>query len=290
MTMRSLMNVIALLLIIGGLAYHFAALRIFNALVPKDAGAMRLAKGVAYGPDPRQKLDIYAPSAAKGPLPILLFVNGGSWNDGARGNYEFAGRAFAARGYLTLAIDYRLMPESPFPSFVQDAALAIAWAEKHGAEHGGNPTRIFAVGHSAGAYNLTLAILDEHYLREAGADPTALRGIATLAGPFDFLPLDTRVTIDTFGNVSDLASTQPINFARKDVTPFLLLTGTADTTVFPKNSRALARRLEEAGADATLKEYDGMDHTGIMLALAKPLRKAANPVYEDILQFFAKQR
>ncbi|MGB8314801.1 MAG: prolyl oligopeptidase family serine peptidase, partial [Aestuariivirga sp.] len=89
------------------------------------------------------------------------------------------------------------------------------------------------------------------------------------------------------GKVADLAATQPINFARKNVPPFLLLTGTADTTVYPKNSRALARRLEEVGADVTLKEYDGMGHTGIMLALAKPLRKAANPVYEDILQFFA---
>ena len=290
MSMRSLMNVLALLLIIGGLAYHFAALKIFNALVPKDSGTVRLAEAVAYGPAPREKLDIYAPAAANGPLPILLFINGGSWDDGTRGDYEFAGRAFAARGYLTLAMDYRLMPENTFPSFVQDAALAIAWAGKHGAEHGGDPTRIFAVGHSAGAYNLALAILDEHYLRQAGVDPAALRAVATLAGPFDFLPLDTRVTIDTFGNVADLASTQPINFARKNVPPFLLLTGTADTTVFPKNSHALARRLKEAGAKVILKEYDGMGHAGIMLALAKPLRKAANPVYEDILQFFAKQR
>ncbi|MGB8314163.1 MAG: alpha/beta hydrolase, partial [Aestuariivirga sp.] len=238
--MRNLLNVLALLLIIGGLAYHFAALRIFNALVPKDAGTLRVAGAVAYGPDPREKLDIYAPATAKGPLPILLFINGGSWNDGARGDYEFVGRAFAARGYLTLAMDYRLTPENPFPSFVQDAAMALAWAGKHGAEYGGDPTRIFAVGHSAGAYNLTLAILDEHYLRQAGADPAALRAVATLAGPFDFLPLDTRVTIDTFGKVADLAATQPINFARKNVPPFLLLTGTADTTVYPKNSRALA--------------------------------------------------
>ena len=165
--MRNLMNLLALVLIIGGLAYHFAALKIFNALVPKDAGTTRVAQSVPYGPDPRQRLDVYAPAGAKGPLPILFFVNGGSWNDGARGDYEFAGRAFAAGGYLTLAMDYRLMPENPFPSFVQDIAIAMAWAQNHGAEFGGDPRRMFAVGHSAGAYNALMLALDARFLRDA---------------------------------------------------------------------------------------------------------------------------
>ncbi len=287
--MRNIIYVIALIVVIGGLAYHFAALRLFNVLVPKDAGAQLVAEAVAYGPDVRQRLDIYAPSNRDSHLPILLFVYGGSWNDGARGNYAFAGRAFAAKGYLTLVMDYRLMPEHPFPSFVEDAARAVAWAEKQAAAYGGDPTRIFAVGHSAGAYDIALAVLDKHYLREAGADPAALRGIATLAGPFDFLPLDTKVTLETFGKVADLAATQPINFARADAPPFLLLTGSNDTTVYPKNSRALARRMGDMGATVEIKEYADMDHTGIMLALAKPFRKPTAPVLDDIVAFFAKQ-
>lgn len=287
--MRTLICFLALILIAGGLAYHFAALRIFNALVPKDAGTRLLAEAIAYGPDPRQRLDIYAPVDSAAGLPILLFVNGGSWKDGTRGDYEFAGRAFAAKGYLTLAMDYRLLPQHQFPAFVQDVALAIAWAQEEGARYGGDPKRIFAVGHSAGAYNLSLAVLDKHYLREAGADPKALRAIAALAGPFDFLPLDTRVTIDTFGKVADPATTQPINYVSAETPPFLLLTGTSDTTVYPKNSRSLAKRLEEAGAIVEIKEYEGIGHAQLMLALARPLRKKAYPVYEDILDFFTRQ-
>ena len=288
--MRILINLLAIALIVGGLAYHFAALKIFNTLVSKDAGTMRLAEAIAYGPDPRQRLDVYAPQGAKAALPILLFVNGGSWNDGARGDYEFVGRAFAARGYLTITMDYRLLPQNQFPAFVQDVALAIAWAEKEGARFGGDTRRVFAVGHSAGAYNLALAVLDKQYLREAGADPAMLRGIATLAGPFDFLPLDTRVTINTFGRVADPGTTQPINFVSAGAPPFLLLAGSADTTVYPKNSRSLARHLKEVGAAVEIKEYEGMGHAQIMLALAKPLRKDASPVYEDILEFFARQK
>lgn len=288
--MRILINLLAIALIVGGLAYHFAALKIFNTLVSKDAGTMRLAEAIAYGPDPRQRLDVYAPQGAKAALPILLFVNGGSWNDGARGDYEFVGRAFAARGYLAITMDYRLLPQNQFPAFVQDVALAIAWAEKEGARFGGDTRRVFAVGHSAGAYNLALAVLDKQYLREAGADPAMLRGIATLAGPFDFLPLDTRVTINTFGRVADPGTTQPINFVSAGAPPFLLLAGSADTTVYPKNSRSLARHLKEVGAAVEIKEYEGMGHAQIMLALAKPLRKDASPVYEDILEFFARQK
>jgi len=288
--MRILINFLAIALIVGGLAYHFAALKIFNALVSKDAGTTLVAGAITYGPDPRQRLDIYAPEGTKAGLPILLFVNGGSWNDGARGDYEFAGRAFAARGYLTITMDYRILPQNQFPAFVQDVALAIAWAQKEGERYGGDPRRIFAVGHSAGAYNLSLAVLDKHYLREAGADPQALRAIATLAGPFDFLPLDTRVTIDTFGKVADPATTQPINYVSAEAPPFLLLIGTSDTTVYPKNSRSLAKRLGEVGAIVELKEYEGMGHAQLMLALAKPLRKKASPVYEDILDFFARQK
>ena len=278
----------SLILFGAGLAYHFATLKLFNALVPKDTYTELLGNDVAYGPDDRQKLDVYSPSHVTAQLPILLFVYGGSWKEGSRGDYEFAGRTFAARGYLTLVMDYRLSPDHPFPAFVEDVASAISWAEKEGPRFGGDPQRIFAVGHSAGAYNLALAILDRHYLEKAGVDPSALRAVATLAGPFDFLPLDTKATIATFGDVLDLATTQPINYARADAPPLLLLTGTDDTTVYPKNSRALEKALKERGALVELREYQGVGHVGILLALAKPFRSQTTPVIEDMIAFFAK--
>ncbi len=286
--MKVLIFVFALLLIAGGLTYHFAALKVFNALVSKDTGTRIVAKDVPFGRDVRQQLDIYVPIEAKSRIPIVLFVYGGSWSDGNRSNYEFVGRAFAASGYLTLVMDYRLHPEHKFPAFVEDVALAISWAEHQGARFGGDPSSIFVVGHSAGAYNASLAILDSRYLKDANANPSAVRGVATLAGPFDFLPLDTDVTIATFGSVNDLASTQPINFVRPDSPPFLLLSGIADTTVYPKNSRTLAQRMKGVGASVETKEYKDMNHTGILIALSKPMRKETSPVLRDILTFLHK--
>ena len=283
--MLKLLYALAIVLVVGGLLYHFAALQVFNLLIPKDANTRVLARDVHYGGDERQVLDIYAPDTPNGTLPIVVFIHGGSWSSGNKNPYEFVGRALAAQGYLTLVANYRLHPEHPFPAFVEDAALTLDWATKHGAEYGGDGHKIFAMGHSAGAYNLALAILDKHYLANLGTDISAIKGVATLAGPFDFLPLDSPITKDVFGKLDHLEETQPINFARGDAPPFLILHGTADTTVYPKNAIALQKALLKAGANVTLKTYDGVSHVGIMVSLAKPLRGLA-PTLKDVAEFF----
>ena len=283
--MLKLFYVLALALIIGGLLYHFAALEIFNFIIPKDTNTRLVASNVHYGSDEREVLDIYAPTEAQGHLPIVVFVHGGSWSSGNKNPYEFVGRALAAQGFLTLVANYRLHSQHPFPAFVEDAALTLDWATRHGAEYGGDKHTVFALGHSAGAYNLALAILNKHYLADLGTDASAIKGVATLAGPFDFLPLDSPVTQDVFGNLANLDETQPVNFARRDAPPFLILHGTADTTVFPKNAIALHRALSSAGANATLKIYDGVSHVGIMLGLAKPLRNRIQ-TFADVMDFF----
>jgi acetyl esterase/lipase len=265
--------------------YHLAGLQIFNLIVPKDGGSELLARRVSFGSDASQTLDIYAPSPRRAASPVLVFVHGGSWRDGDARDYAFVGRAFASRGFLTLVANYRKKPAYAYPSFVEDAALALAFAQNHAAEFGGASGQIFALGHSAGAYNLALAILDERYLRRAGFDQANLKGFAALSGPFDFLPLDSPITIDTFGQVLDLPSTQPVNFARRTAPPMLLLSGTADTTVYPRNSINLARKLQDAGASVQLKQYPDVTHVQILLAVAKPLRFWA-PVLDDVTSFF----
>lgn len=276
---------LAVVLIIAGLLFQYAALETFNFFVPKDAGTRSLARDVPYGKDERQILDIYAPDKAQGPLPVVVFIHGGSWSTGNKNGYEFVGRALAAQGFLVLVANYRLHPQHPFPAFVEDAALTLDWATRHNAEYGGDSHSIFALGHSAGAYNLALAILDKHYLADLGTNVSAIKGVATLAGPFDFLPLDSPITNDVFGNLSNLAETQPVNFARQDAPPFLILHGSADTTVFPKNAYSLDKALSDVGADVKLKIYTGVSHVGIMLSLSKPLRSTA-PALADVTDFF----
>ena len=263
--------IVAVLLALYG-AYQFYALQIFNALVPKDAGTKLIAAEVAFGPDANQTVDIYAPEKPSGKLPMLLFIHGGSWDSGDKASYVFVGRAFAAKGYVTFVANYRKRPSSTYPAFIEDAALAMAFAQQRGADYGGDSARLYLVAHSAGAYNMMQALLDRRYIEAAEVNEAGLRAIAALAGPYDFLPLDAPASINTFSQVKDLPSTQPINFARGDAPPMLLLYGTADTTVMPRNSIELARRINLAGGKAELRAYKDVGHAGIMLRLAKLLR------------------
>ncbi len=250
----------------------------FNALVPKDKGAMRVGGSIAYGPDPRQRLDIYAPRA---PLPVIVFFYGGSWNSGERGGYGFAARALASRGFVVVVPDYRLVPQVRFPAFLEDGAAAIRWVADNVAQHGGDGTRIVLVGHSAGAYNAAMLALDPRWLGDARA---RVRGFAGLAGPYDFLPLDGPITTAAFGDWPVPAETQPIHFAGPGDPPALLLGGSDDDTVLPRNGHALATRLTAAGVPVTVREYPGVGHVGIMTAIARPLRGKA-PVLADVVEF-----
>ncbi|HYW16475.1 MAG TPA: alpha/beta hydrolase [Allosphingosinicella sp.] len=269
-------------LFMAAMALTLDPLGSFNALMPKDRASVRVAQGIVFGPGERLKLDVYAPRAASvRPRPVILFFYGGSWNSGRREGYAFAARGLAARGFVVIVPDYRLVPEVRYPDFLRDCAAAVRWARRHSAEHGGDGERIVLTGHSAGAYNVAMLALDPSLL---GPDRSAVRGLVGLAGPYDFLPLDDDSTIEAFGAWPRPAETQPITHAVRGAPPALLLHGDLDSRVKPRNSRKLADLLRAAGSDAELKLYPGIGHAGILTALALPFRGRA-PVLADVAAF-----
>lgn len=241
-------------------------------------------RDIAFGPHPRQRLDIYLPSGPVARAPVAFFIYGGSWSSGDRGTYGFVGDAFASRGYVTVIADYRLVPEVRFPAFIEDGATALATIRRTIGRYGGDADRVHLLGHSAGAYNAMMLALDPRYLARAGVPRSAIRATAGLSGPYDFLPLDVAATRAAFGNARNPAETQPISFARRGAPRIFLGTGTADTTVLPRNTDALAARLQGAGVPVTVRKYDGVGHAGTVLALAPLLR--FTPVLDDVTRFF----
>ncbi|MFN4211227.1 MAG: alpha/beta hydrolase [Devosia sp.] len=258
-------------------------LGIVNALSPKDAGSRRVARNVPYGRLPRQALDIYAPRQASGPLPVVFFVYGGSWMDGDRRHYEFAGRALAALGYVTVIADYRLVPAVEYPGFLDDCAEALSWVAARIGAHGGDGRRIALMGHSAGAYNAAMLALHPAYLAEAGLRDR-VRCLVGLSGPYDFFPFDGPISLRTFGAVRDPATTQPVNHVSADAPPVLLGHGGKDRLVLPRNSSALAARLRAVGVTAEERHYPALGHPATLLALGRPARAIA-PVLKDVAAF-----
>lgn len=257
----------------------------FDVLAPRDGGTRRVVRDAAYGAEPRQHVDVYAPTAASAtPRPIIVFIYGGSWNSGAKDDYEFMGAALASQGFVVALPDYRLVPGVRFPTFVEDCAAAVRWVRDHAGDFGGDPNRIVLMGHSAGAYNAMMLALDAHYLRDAGVDANAIRGAIGLAGPYDFLPFDVDSTINAFGQAPDPQVTQPTHFARADAPPLYLLWGEKDTTVRRRSIDRLSRAMQAAGGRVETKIYPNIDHVGIMLALSRVFRGRA-PVLADVTAF-----
>jgi acetyl esterase/lipase len=274
----------ALLSVLPFLAGCTPSLGAFDTLAPRDGGARRVARDLAYGDEPRRKLDVYAPTTRDGALPVIVFIYGGSWSSGSKNDYQFLGTALAAQGFVTVVPDYRLVPEVRFPGFLEDCAAAVRWTEDHVSEYGGDARRVVLMGHSAGAYNAIMLALAGDYLSSAGVDARSIRGAVGLAGPYDFLPFDVDATRNAFGEAPDSALTQPVHFARADAPPLLLLWGEDDTTVGPRNLEGLARAQRAAGGAVETKTYPNVDHVGIMLALSRPFRGRA-PVLNDVTAF-----
>ncbi len=252
----------------------------------RPGGLSEGARDVAYGPHPRQRMDIYVPHGdGGGPKPVVFFIYGGSWANGAKETYSFVGDALSARGFVTVIADYRLVPEVRFPVFIEDGALALRYVRDNIARFGGAPRNLHLMGHSAGAYNAMMLTLDARYLAAVGMRSSDIRSTIGLSGPYDFLPFDIDVTKEAFGNARDPARTQPINFVRRDAPPIFLATGSGDTTVLPRNSERLALALRKAGAQSvSLKIYPGLGHAGTATALARVLQWQA-PILDDVVAF-----
>lgn len=272
----------ASVLAVGMLAAACSPLLMFNAVMPRDSGVRLALRDIAYGPDRRQRLDVYVPAhAGPGPLPVIVFFYGGSWSSGVKNGYGFVGRALATRGFVVVIPDYRLVPQVRFPAFLEDGASAVRWVRGHAAALGGDPGRLVLAGHSAGAYNAAMLALDPRWL---GGDRAAVRGFAGLAGPYDFLPLSGPVVEAAFAAAPDPALTQPVRFAGPDSPPAFLATAGKDTVVRPENAASLARRLRAAGVAVERRDYPAVGHAGLVTAFAQPFRTRAR-VLDDLAEF-----
>jgi acetyl esterase/lipase len=256
-----------------------------NALAP--AGTHTRTAGVAYGPGPRQLLDIYKPASAApaGGWPVVVFFYGGSWNRGERADFAFVGEALASRGILTLVADYRLYPEVRYPDFLRDSAAALAWGLGHAQGLGGNPQRVFVMGHSAGAYNAAMLALDVRWLAATGHTPRELAGFVGLAGPYDFLPIENPDAKPVFFHPNYPPGTQALEHAGAGAPRSFLGAAREDKLVNPqRNTQGLATKLQAAGVPVTVKFYDRVSHVTLIASFGAPLRWL-DPVLDDVASF-----
>ena len=250
--------------------------------------SLALADG-HYGPLAAQKIEVIVPdSPSERPRPVVVFIHGGGWNSGTPGDYRFIGRTLAREGYVVVLSGYRLGPAGRYPVMLEDSALAVAWVKDHATQYGGDPDRVFLMGHSAGAYNVMMLALDRQWLGRVGVPDTFVKGVIGLSGPYDFYPFTSDSTRQAFGQAADPTSTQPIHFVRADAPPLLLVTGDTDVTVKARNSEALATAMTALGRPMRPVVLAGVDHSGTAMKLAAPFSRDRR-VLDPVLAFLTAQ-
>jgi len=157
---------ILLLLPIGALA--LSACSPLAALSSISGSHIQQSATHAYGNAPRQTLDVHLPQDAQPNADVVLFIYGGRWQFGSKDEYRFVADGLAQSGFITVIPDYRLYPQVDWRDFLADSAAAYHWVEAYIAGFGGNPQRIFVMGHSAGAHMAAMVALDPKLQRHAG--------------------------------------------------------------------------------------------------------------------------
>jgi acetyl esterase/lipase len=231
-------------------------------------------------------LDVYRPPASavapRRGAPVVVFIHGGSWQNGSRRGYRFVGSALARGGALALVPDYRKAPAFRFPTFMFDAATAVAWARAHAREFGGDPDRIYVLGHSAGAHMAVLLAADRRYLASVGMAPRDLRGVIALSGPYEIVPSDEELMQVVFGKGKDWHDANPMEFIDGDEPPFLLLHGSTDRFVPAAESVELAGRVLREGETVELDVVPDVGHLAMINGFISP---KYSPALADTLRY-----
>ncbi len=217
-------------------------------------------RGVSYGQSTNATLDIYG-QPGKTLKPVVMFWHGGSWKSGSSAAYQFMADYIERLGAIPVIVGYPLYPEQTFPGFIDDADAAVEWVSKNIQHYGGDPQRVYAMGHSAGGHTAVLVTLQDKSNR--------LAGCISFAAPMN---LSRRYWESVFGaKTFDKGHQNPINhIGATQQHRFLLLHGTNDRIVRYRDSKALYRRLQDAGYSVELITLR-MGHFRILTTMIRPI-------------------
>ncbi len=241
-------------------------------------------------------LDVYAPRRASATRrPVVVFIHGGNWNSGDKKTYWFIGRRLAKQGVVAVIINYRMAPNVQVPAMADDCARAVLWATRHATEYGGDPTRIFTMGHSAGGGLAALLSTDDALFGKLGLPKNPVKGaiLDDAAGldMFDYLkkmeyPGDEKFLVP-FGSDSTVwRAVSPMYHLSASTPPTLLYVGGRSYPGIQKSSERYRQRLQRLGVQHRFTELPRKKH----VAMAVMLFWKRNVIYRELLELVGAGR
>lgn len=219
-------------------------------------------------------LDLYYPDSDSGYATVVWFHGGG-----LRAGEANIPIALQKQDVAVATVNYRLFPRVQAPGYIEDAAAAVAWVFNHIESFGGDPTRIYVSGHSAGGYLTSMVGMDKRWLAEHNIDADAIAGLIPFSGHTitHFTVREERGIPGTRPIVDELA---PLYHVRPDAPPLLLITGDREKELLGRyeENAFMMRMMKVVGHSNThLLELDGYDHGGM-----------AQPAFPLLLDFIAE--
>ena len=267
------------------------------SLVNISIYASKRTKNISYIPanssvktDPeRHLLDVYAPSKKpKTPLPVVVFIHGGNWDSGSKNIYWFIGRRLAKQDVVAVIINYRLSPNVLVPAMADDCARAVQWTAQHIGEYGGDPNRIFVMGHSAGGGLAALLATDDVLFTRIGMAKNPVKG-AILDDPAGINMYDYLLKMEYPGDQKYLVSFGKDPVVWKDMSALfkvklgiprmLLYAGERTYPSIAKATKELADTLQSLGIKHQYKVLPGKKH----VPMVTQLFWKRNVIYRDLL-------
>lgn len=239
----------------------------------------------------RHVLDVYQSRKKSTALrPVVVFIHGGNWDSGNKNLYSFIGRRLAKQGVVAVLINYRLAPDAVVPCMADDAARAVLWTTKNIASFGGDPARIFTMGHSAGGGLAALLATKDELFTKFGLDRNPVKGaiLDDAAGldMYDYLQkmeyANDQQYLVPFGNDPAVwRSVSPMYFVGKTSPPMLLYTGGQTYPSITNSTAKFDKKLQESGVTHQYTVVPGKKHVG----MATQLYWKKNVIYRDLLKF-----
>lgn len=262
------------MLIVLGLAVAAMAALAQDIPVQKD-----LVYGKAGGVE--LKLDLAKPAPVPAPVPAILCVHGGGWSGGSKDGYTDLLKQFAAHGYVAAAVEYRFVPQYPWPAQIEDVKCAVRYLRAHAKELNLDPNRIAAMGDSAGGHlSLMLGLMDsKDGLEGDGGNAgfsSKVQAVVNKYGPTDMRvwrpapepgkteDLSDDLLMKLLGtkdrNAPAVLQLSPIHYIDANDPPILSFHGTADNLVPVEQAKLLHEALKKAGVREKLVIVDGAGH------------------------------
>ena len=273
-----------------------------------DAEAPEVKRNIPYveKADERQVLDVYAPPKAKN-LPVVFWIHGGGWQTGDKSDVQIKPQVFADKGFVFVSANYRLLPSVDMATIHRDVAKAVHWVHDHIAEYGGDPKRLWIMGHSAGAELAALLCTDERYLKAEGLSLAIVKGCVPVDGDTYDVPAiievaETRWRVhglpkakfghrEKFGNDPekhrDFSAVTHVA-SDKGIPPFLIL-HVAEHPDTSAQAQRLANVLKGAGVRVTVFGAKETTHSKINADLGKPDDPATKALFEFLDRVLKKK-